>query len=81
MTVGDERSLYVFSYEAGESEALSTKSCKCDCKGQESTSKFGPVGSGSMVKGVDCMPGKSLITLSSLNILSSLISNDMRETV
>ncbi|KAM6943564.1 retinoschisin 1a [Xenentodon cancila] len=36
-------------------EALS-KTCKCDCEGQESPGKFVSFGSGSMVKGVDCMP-------------------------
>lgn len=50
--------LCVCFYEAGVSEAWTSRSCKCDCDGGESPTEFSSIGTGSsMVRGVDCMPG------------------------
>lgn len=43
--------------EAGVSEAWTSRSCKCDCEGGEAPTEFSTIGTGSMVRGVDCMPG------------------------
>lgn len=39
------------------SEAWTSRSCKCDCEGGEAPTEFSTIGTGSMVRGVDCMPG------------------------
>lgn len=50
--------MFLCLMEVGVSEAWTSRSCKCDCEGGEPPTEFSTIGTGSMVRGVDCMPGK-----------------------
>ncbi|XP_043958126.1 retinoschisin 1a isoform X1 [Gambusia affinis] len=56
LLLGTDALIRIHAQETAASEAWTTKSCKCDCDGAESPTEFSILGSGSMVKGVDCMP-------------------------
>ncbi|XP_014837057.1 PREDICTED: retinoschisin-like [Poecilia mexicana] len=56
LLLGTDALIRIHAQETAASEAWTTKSCKCDCDGAESPTEFSIMGSGSMVKGVDCMP-------------------------
>uniref|UniRef100_A0A671VV37 Retinoschisin-like n=1 Tax=Sparus aurata TaxID=8175 RepID=A0A671VV37_SPAAU len=56
LLLGTNVFISIQAQEAGVSEAWTSRSCKCDCEGGEAPTEFSTIGTGSMVRGVDCMP-------------------------
>ncbi|XP_047219534.1 retinoschisin 1a isoform X2 [Girardinichthys multiradiatus] len=56
LLLGTDVLIRIHGQETSVSEAWTSKSCKCDCDGAESPTEFSIMGSGSLMKGVDCMP-------------------------